>query len=105
MMSEDDCYGCIKLPADANAFIEKQMPINDEGTSIQIKKQLAERGIVVNSLRRSRAKQGWTLQRTHYCQLIRVANKVKRLDHAQQILDSGDTFHNFIFSDECSVSL
>ena len=105
MMSEDDCYGCIKLPADANAFIEKQMPINDEGTSIQIKKQLAKSGSVVNSLRRSQAKQGWTLQRTHYCQLIRVANKVKRLDHAQQILDSGDTFHNFIFSDECSVSL
>ena len=44
---------------------------------------------------------GWTLQRTHYCQLIRVANKVKRLEYAQQILDSGNTFHNVIFSDEC----
>ena len=30
---------------------------------------------------------------------------MKRLEYAQQILDSGDTFHNFIFSDECSVSL
>ena len=83
------------------------MCINDEATRIQIPKQLAKRGIVVNSsaVRRSRAKQGWTLQCIHYCQLIRVANKVKRLEYAQQILDSGDAFHNVIFSDECSVSL
>ena len=96
-----------KLPADAKAFVEKQMRINDEATSIQIKKQLAKRGIVLNSstVRRPRAKQGWTLQRTHYCQLIRVANKVKRLEYAQQILDSSDTFHNVIFSDEFPVSL
>ena len=63
-----------ELPADAKAFSEKQMRINDGATSIQIQKQLAKRGIVVNSstVRRSRANQGWTLQRTHYCQLIRV---------------------------------
>ena len=38
-----------KLPADAKAFIKKQIRINDEATSIQIKKQPAKRGIVVNS--------------------------------------------------------
>ena len=38
-----------KLPADAKAFIEKQMPINDEKTSVQIPKHLAKRGVVVNS--------------------------------------------------------
>ena len=87
-----------KLPADAKALIKKQMRTKDEATSIQIQKQLAKRAIVVNSstVQRSRAKQGKTLQRTHYCQLIRVANKVKRLEYAQQILDSGDKFHNSI---------
>ena len=70
------------------------MRTNDEATSIHIKKELAKRRIVVNE--HYGAKQGWTLQRTHYCQLIRVANKVKRLEYAQQILDSGDTFHNVI---------
>ena len=52
-----------KLPADMKAFIEKQMRINDKATSIQIQKQLAKRGIFMNSstVRRSRAKQGWTL--------------------------------------------
>ena len=49
-----------KFPADMKAFIEKQMRINDEATSIQIQKQLAKRGIFMNSstVRRSRAKQG-----------------------------------------------
>ena len=96
-----------ELSADAKAFIEKQMRINNEATSIQIKKQLAKHGIVVNfcTVRRLRAKQGWTLQHNHYCQLIRVANKVKRLEYAQKILDSHDTFHNVIFFDECSVFL
>ena len=48
---------------------------------------------------------GWTLQCTAYCQLTREANKVKRLEYAQQILESGDTFHNVIFSDESSITL
>ena len=30
---------------------------------------------------------------------------MKRLEYAQKILASGDTFHNVIFSDECSISL
>ena len=42
---------------------------------------------------------------TAYCQLIRDANKVKRLEFARHVLESGDTFQNVIFSDECSVSL
>ena len=71
---------------------------NDEATSRQIQKKLAKRGIVVHSstVRRSRKKQGWTLQHTAYCQLIRDVNKVKRLEYAQNIMESGD---------ECSVPL
>ena len=30
---------------------------------------------------------------------------MKRLEFAQRVLESGDTFHNVIFSDECSISL
>ena len=96
-----------KLSVAANAFIDQQMRSNDEMTSAQIQKKLAKRGVAVSSstVRRSRKQQGWTLQRTAYCQLIRDANKVKRLEYAQRIMESGDTFHNVIFSDECSISL
>ena len=44
------------------------------------------------------------MQRTAYCQLIRGTKKAKRLELAQRILESGNTFHNMIFSDECSIS-
>ena len=90
-----------KLSVEANAFINQQMRSNDEMTSAQIQKKLAKRGVAVSSstVRRSRKQQGWTLQRTAYCQLIRDANKVKRLEYAQRIMESGDTFHNVIFSD------
>lgn len=80
---------------------------NDETTSNQIRKKLAKYGVVVcsSTVRRCRKKQGWTLQRTAYCQLIRDPNKAKRLEYAQRIIESGDSFDNVIFSDECSVSL
>ena len=79
---------------------------DDEMTSSTIQKKLAKRGIVVSSatVRRSRKQLGWTLQWTGYCQLIRDANKTKRLEFAQSILESGDTFHNVFFSDESSIS-
>ena len=48
--------------------------------------------------------QGYTMQRTAYCQLIRGTKKAKRLELAQRILESGNTFHNMIISDECSIS-
>ena len=83
------------------------MRSNDEMTSAQIQKKPAKRGVAVSSstVRRSHKQQGWTLQLTAHCQLIRDANKVKRLEYAQRIMESGDTFHNIIFSDECSISL
>ena len=63
-----------KLSVDAKAFIDQQMRKNDETTTQQIQKKLAKRGIAVSSstVRRSRQQQGWTLQRTAYCQLIRT---------------------------------
>ena len=90
----------------AKAFIEAEMRKNDEMTSRQIQR-LARRGLTVHSstVRRARKEQGWTLQKTRYCQLIREANKIKRLQFAEKVVETGDTFHNIVFTDECSVSL
>ena len=88
-----------KLSVEARAFIDQQMCKNDKMTSAKIQKKLAKRGISVSlsTVRRSRKQQGRTLQQTAYCQLIRDKNKVKRLELAQRVLESGDTFHNAIF--------
>ena len=70
------------------------MEKNDEMTSGQIEKKLERYGISVcsSTVRRMRKKLGWTLQKTAYCQLIRAPNKVKRLEYARRVLESGDTF-------------
>ena len=96
-----------KLNTESQQFIEDQMRKDDETTSGRIQKKLGKRGVRVHSstVRRCRKKLGWTLQQTRYCQLIRDANKVKRLEYAQRVLETGDTFDNVIFSDECSISL
>ena len=75
----------IKLPADAKVIIFLLKSKCVQTTRQQALRLKNNWPIVVNSstVRRSRAKQGWILQRTHYCQLIRVANKVKRLEYAQ----------------------
>ena len=93
-----------KLSTEAKTFVDQQMHRDDDTLK---KKKLERHGICVSAstVRRARKQQGWTLQRTAYCQLIRDANKVKRLEFAQRVLESGDTFNNVIFSDECSISL
>ena len=40
---------------------------------------------------------------TKYCQLIREANQVKRLEFSEQCLWENEQFDNVIFTDECSV--
>ena len=96
-----------KLTAEAKAMIETMMRRNDKATSIAVQKNLAKQGVAVHAstVRRSRKQQGWTLQRTRCCQLIKQKNKDKRLEFARQVLDSEDTFDDVIFSDERSVSL
>ena len=66
-----------KLNEAAKAFINSQMRKNDETTSHQTQRRLARRGVIVHAstVRRSRQQQGWTLQKTRYCQLIVTQTK------------------------------
>ena len=45
----------------------------------------------------------WTFRGTAYCQLIREANKGKRLQWAQEHI--GDSFKDVIRTDECTVQM
>ena len=78
-----------KVNPEAKSFIEEQMRRNYETTGREIQKLAKHVSIVhASTFRRSRKEQGWTLQQTTYCQLIREANKFKRLEVAQRVLDS-----------------
>lgn len=46
---------------------------------------------------------GWIFRGSAYCQLIRDANKTKRLAFAQTYKD--DEFNDVIWTDECTVQL
>ena len=81
---------------------------DDETTAYQIHKILCDMGynISIWTIFRCRKELGWTFRGSAYCQLIRIANKVKRFDWAKQYLDEAeDGFDDVIFTDESSIQL
>ena len=81
------------------------MRINDETTATQLYDILLRHGISIShsTVLRSRQQLGWTFHGSACCQLIRDANKAKRLEWARQ--HTSDDFANVIWTDEASVQL
>ena len=86
-------------------IVDGELEKNDETTGLELCKRLREDGhtISVSTALRCRKKLGWTHRGSSYCQLIRDANKVKRVDWAKECIN--DDFANVIFTDECSIQL
>ena len=92
-----------KVTAEIKQIVEEQMRADDEMTAYQLHRLLNEKGysISLRMILRCRTALGWTFRGSAYCQLIREANKAKRLTWAQQHLN--DTFNDVIWTDECTV--
>ena len=89
-------------------IVEAQMNENDETTAYQLHKILNEKGIGISiwTIFRCRKTLGWMFRGSAYCQLIRTANKEKRLKWARENLDEAeDGFNDVIWSDESSIQL
>lgn len=91
-------------------FIDDALADNDELTAYQIKQLLVEKWpnlatVSIPTIKRCRKRLGWVASTPRYCQLIREANKSKRLDWCWQCINNDDHFENVIFSDECTVAL
>ena len=86
-------------------LVEQQMQEDDESTATQLHQMLLEHDIVISlrTVLRCRTTLGWTFRGSAYCQLIRDANKVKRLDWARQHTE--EEFNDVIFTDETTVQL
>ena len=86
--------------------VEAKMQADDETTAIQLLNLLNRCGIKISlaTVKRSRRLLGWTFHGSRYCQLIREANKVKRLQWVTE-LDEHETFDDVIWSNETSVQL
>ena len=94
-----------KITAEIKQIVEEQMRADDETTAYQLHRLLTEKGysISLRTILRCRTALGWTFRGSAYCQLIREANKVKRLTWAQQHLS--DSFEDVIWTDECTVQM
>ena len=91
--------GCVKT------LVEEQMQRDDETTAHQIHQMLLEHGVNISfrTILRCRSLLGWTFRGSAYCQLIREANKTKRLEWCERYKD--DNFDDVIWTDESTIQL
>ena len=94
-----------KLTATALQSIENSMQQDDETTAKELVTTLRGNGVSVSTTTALKGRRllGWTRRGTAYCQLIRAANRIKRLEWARQ--NTGATFEDVIWSDETSVQM
>ena len=89
-------------------FIDAEMERNDKMTSPLLARKIYEEfwlNFSIQKVKRLRKKLGWVMTSTKYCQLIREANQVKRLEFSEQCLRANEQFDNVIFQDKCSVMM
>ena len=94
-----------RLSPAVRQLIEDAMREDDETTATQLQAMLAGHQVYVSlaTIVRNRQDLGWVYRGSAYCQLIRNANKEKRLTWAQDHLH--DAFDDVIWSDETTVQL
>ena len=77
------------------------MEKNDETTATDLAKMIREQfqvDISETTIRRTRRKLGWLSTGTKYCQLVREANREKRLRFCQDLQSTNEKFQDVIFT-------
>lgn len=92
-----------KITEDVKRIVDEQMTVDDETTATQLHVLLVDLGysLSLRTILRCRSTLGWTFRGSAYCQLIREANRIKRLAWARKYKD--DDFTNVVFTDETTV--
>ena len=89
-------------------LIDDLMTWNPERTALDLQRILGDLtalALSVSHIKKLRRNLGWTLENTHYCQMIRDVNKTKRLVWCEEMIANRETFHDCIWTDESSVHL
>lgn len=97
-----------KITAEVKRIVEERMRADDETTAVQLHAHLNSLGYSLSlaTILRCRSALGWTFRGSSYCQLIREANKTKRLEWARKNEgEAAEGFLDVIWSDECSIQL
>ena len=93
------------ITREVRQIVEARMQEDDETSAMQLHALLNSKGINLSrrTILRCRSTLGWTFRGSAYCQMIRQANKEKRLLFAQMYRDND--FENVVFSDESTIQL
>ena len=98
-----------KLSREQYSFIDEEMTKDDELTARKMRQLLEERWpetiVSISTVKRARKHLGWVATRPKYSQLVRDANKEKRLTWCKEQLAKKDKFLDVVFTDESSVQL
>lgn len=98
-----------KLDDNMLELIDSLLMDNDELTARQLRVHLTEKypslNVSLSTIKRARKTKGWVCTKPHYCQLLREANKIKRVEWCQRQINNKEQFRNVVFTDECSVQL
>lgn len=89
-------------------FIDSCYEKNDELTSIELQKLIKEKfdlEVSSGTIKKTRKKLGWTLSGPKYCQLIREANQVARLEFCLELQRNNETFDDIIFTNESTIMM
>jgi hypothetical protein len=97
-----------KVTAAIRNFIDDVMQDNDETTLGQLREQVNEKFNVLlskSAIDKTRRSLGWTFKSAAYCQVVREANRIKRLNFALEHPNLAQTCGDMIFTDETSCEL
>ena len=96
------------ISPEMKAVVDEQMERDNETKAEQLHRILSEKGFKVSlrTVLRCRELLGWTFRGSKYCQLVREANKSKRLEWAKKCLEEEDDyFDDVIWTGESSIQL
>ncbi|KAE8289529.1 hypothetical protein D5F01_LYC11231 [Larimichthys crocea] len=88
--------------------IDEMTKANDEMTAAAVQLKIrSDFGVRLSltSIRSARRSMGWKFGKTRFCPMIKDRNKAARLQQATLWNNSGETWHNVLFTDETTVSL
>lgn len=95
-----------KLNYAQRQMIDEQMEKDDETSSLDLQRVLWQKSEVIvstSTIRRERQALGWVQENTHFCQVIRKANKAKCMEFFTRVTETRERYDKLMLFSQMSV--